>query len=372
MSGLYIHIPFCHKRCVYCDFYLVTNLELINKFLSSLKKEISLSSQNYKSVKFDSIYFGGGTPSVLSNEQISGIIKIVKEYFEISDNAEITLEGNPEDMTEIDLPSLRHSGVNRLSLGIQSFNDKELKFLTRMHTGKEASDMLEKVNRVYDNYSIDIIYSLPGQSRDDVMNSIKILDKLNVPHISAYALTYEERTPLYKMMERGDVVKNSEDKETDLFEFVSEQLCNIGYEHYEISSFAREGFMARHNSKYWRYECYLGLGPSAHSFFDNTRWNNVKNLKQYGAKLDMNELPHENITNIAVDERKFEFVMTGLRSIGIDLRRYNEMFGENFIDKNKEAVQEITKQGLGELSLNWFKLTKKGFLLADEITAKYF
>lgn len=370
MSGIYIHIPFCYKRCIYCDFFLVTNLELIENFLSSLKKEISLTSKNYKDEKFDSIYFGGGTPSILSIEQITSIIMEVKQNFNVSDDAEVTLEANPENLKGADLKALREAGVNRLSIGVQSFSDSELNFLTRNHTGEEAVSILNEVNKVFDNYSVDIIYSLPEQKENNVLSSIKLLDDLNVPHVSAYALTYEEKTPLYKMLQRGEIGKNTD--EADLFKFVSDKMIETGYEHYEISSFARPGHEAVHNSKYWKYENYLGLGPSAHSFFNNKRWNNVKNIKEYTLVLNNEKLPRENEIELTKDEMKFEFIMTGLRSGGVDQNKFYELFGEEFMSIHKVSIENLINSGFAKVSGNKFKLTQKGFLLADEITAKYF
>lgn len=372
MPGIYIHIPFCHKRCVYCDFYLVTNLKLLDQFLYSLKKEITLYSEKYRSEKFNSIYFGGGTPSILSIEQISALIGDLKNSFIVEQDSEVTLEANPEDLMDIDLNALRKTGINRLSIGVQSFLDDELSFLTRQHTGRETIELISEVNKVFDNYSVDLIYSLPGQTEAKILKSIETINKLNAPHVSAYALTYEERTPLFKMMERGDVIVNSEEKESDFFEFVSDSLTEAGYDHYEVSSFCRPGKEARHNSKYWTYDSYIGLGPSAHSFFDFQRWNNIANIGKYNQLLNENTFPVENQILIEAQERNFELILTGLRSKGIALKKYKQLTGEDFTIKFDTAINTLVNSGFAEISEDNFRLTRRGFCIADEIIAKYF
>ena len=258
MSGIYIHIPFCHKRCIYCDFFLVTNPALTDKFLTALHKEIELSSSHYKDEKFDTIYFGGGTPTILSPSNIKEIIKFTKDNFNISDNPEITIEANPEDLKKENIPLYREAGINRISIGVQSFRDDELKFLTRKHTAEEAVKVIENIKENFDNFSIDIIYSIPGSTIEDLRYSLQKASELGTPHISAYALTFEKKTALYKQAESGKVKQNSEENESEMYRFVSDTLTEYGYDHYEISSFAKPGYESIHNSKYWELETTSG------------------------------------------------------------------------------------------------------------------
>ena len=370
MSGIYIHIPFCHKRCIYCDFYLVTNLNLKEKFLSSLHKEIELQSSHYGKDKFDTIYFGGGTPSILSPAEISEIISRIKNIFNISEDAEITLEANPEDLLNISTLDLKEAGINRFSIGIQSFDNNELKFLSREHNDEQALETVSKVKKDFANYSVDIIYAIPGQDIPTLKKSLDKVIELAVPHISTYALTYEDNTVLGKMLNEKKVNQNL--SEPEMYMFVSDYLTENGYDHYEISSFCKPGFEAKHNSKYWNWDNYIGLGPSSHSFHDNTRWNNVKSMSAYFKSIENGEIPKENFTELSVDDLKFEFIFTGLRSKGINLQKYKKLFDEDLLTTKEQALKELTDNNFGILKNDRFTLTRKGFSLADEIITKYF
>ncbi len=370
MSGIYIHIPFCHKRCIYCDFYLVTNLSLKEKFLTSLHKEIDLHSPSYKQEEFNSIYFGGGTPSILSPIEIEQIISKIKSNFKISDNSEITLEANPEDILKTDVLKLKEAGINRFSLGIQSFDEDELKFLTREHTVKEAIETVEKVQAEFDNYSIDIIYSLPGQEISTLKKSLDKVIELNAPHVSTYALTFEPKTVLGKLLNDNKVSENP--AEPEMYRLVSDYFTEKVYEHYEVSSFCKPGYEAKHNSKYWNWENYIGLGPSSHSFHNDSRWNNVKSMNEYFTLIDNGKLPQENIIKLSKDDMKFEFIITGLRSKGVNLRNYKKIFNEDFLINKEHVIKELTDNNFGILKNEMFMLTRKGFSLADEIITKYF
>lgn len=372
MSGIYIHIPFCHKRCIYCDFFLVTNPDLREKFLEGLSSEIRLSSSLYAEEKFDTIYFGGGTPSILSPTQISEIIKEVKEKFNIDGDPEITIEANPEDLNADNIPQYRDAGINRISLGLQSFIDRELEFLTREHTADEGIEVIESIKKYFDNFSIDIIYSLPGSSVEDINYSIRKAAELGAPHISAYALTFEKKTVLYSQSEAGLVIPNSEETESELYGFVSDTMTENGYDHYEVSSFTKPGYEARHNSKYWELRNYIGLGPSSHSFYKGKRWNNVRSIGGYADALSKDMLPRENESNPDNDELLFEYVMTSLRSKGINLQKYQDISGRDFLQTKEEAVRVLVDNKMAEMNNGRFKLTRKGFSIADEIIVKFF
>lgn len=371
MSGIYIHIPFCEKRCSYCDFFFTTNLNLIDNYLSALEKEITLYSLQLKDLNFDSIYFGGGTPSLLNPERISRIISVIKNNFRIAGNSEITLEANPEDLLNKNISEYKSAGINRISLGIQSFNDNELKFLTRNHSGNQAEKVLSDCLNIFGNVSADIIYSLPGQNFNDVKDSLDKVISLKTPHISCYTLTFEEKTILYKEFIDKKITRNDPEIESDLYLSLSKYLSDNSYEHYEVSSYAKPGFRAKHNSKYWTLEDYLGLGPGAHSFINGARRNNVKNVSKYCKLLEEGKIPLDELEKKKHPESKSEFIMLSLRASGINLRDYKLKFNEDFMDLHKDFINNLIKNEYALFNNDLLKLTDKGYVLADEITAKF-
>ena len=338
----------------------------------NLKKEITLSSDYYKHHTFDTIFFGGGTPSVLSPHQIEDILNCLNKNYSISADPEVTMETNPEDLLVKSISEYRSAGINRLSLGVQSFRDPELKFLTRQHTADDAERVIKEASEIFENISLDIIYSLPSQSATDLDLSLSKAIELGVRHISAYTLTFEERTVLYKSLQRNLVKKNPDSVEAELYAFVSEKLISNGYEHYEVSNFAKKGYKSRHNLKYWNYDNYLGFGPSAHSFFNFTRWNNFRDIGKYNSSLENDELPFEDKYEITENQKHLEFIMLSLRSGGIVLMKYNELFNSDFRIKFNSSVDELIRNNYGRLSKERFQLTEKGYAIADEIVAKYF
>ena len=372
MSGIYIHIPFCSKRCTYCDFYLITNLNIIDKFLINLKKEITLSAGSFKQYTFDTIFFGGGTPSVLSSHQIEDLLNCLHKNYSISAEPEVTMETNPEDLLIKNISEYRSAGINRLSLGVQSFRDPELKFLTRQHTADEAERVIKNASEMFDNISLDIIYSLPSQSVSDLDLSLSKAIGLGVRHISAYTLTFEERTVLYKSLQRNLIRKNPDSVEAELYAFVSEKLISNGYDHYEVSNFAKKGYKSRHNLKYWNYENYLGFGPSAHSFFDFTRWNNFSDIGKYSSFLEKGLLPVEEKYEVTPGQKHLEFVMLSLRSSGISFIKYRELFNTDFDAKFSKSINELVNNDYALMNNDNFRLNEKGFAIADEIISKYF
>lgn len=372
--GIYIHIPFCSHKCNYCDFYLITNLDIIDRFLINLEKEIVISAGKYKNCTFDSVFIGGGTPSLLKGSQINRIIGTLKNNYKISDQSEITIETNPENFinNENKLSEFKIAGINRISFGIQSFNDDELNFLTREHSSSQAIQVIENAKKYFENISIDLIYSLPGQTKASLINTIDTAVELKIPHISAYTLIYEEETPIFNSMKRNIISKNEDTYESELYSIFTEKLLQSGYGHYEVSNYALKDFESRHNMKYWEYSNYLGFGPSAHSFWNGKRWNNFRNIIKYNISLQKNELPMENENSLSVDEMKTEFIMLGLRSKGVNLKNYNKIFGSIFKEEFSSQIKEIKENGIGELSKEYFSLNEKGYLLADEICARYF
>ncbi|MBK8983130.1 MAG: radical SAM family heme chaperone HemW [Ignavibacteria bacterium] len=372
MSGLYIHIPFCRKRCNYCDFFFITNTKRKTEFLNALNSEITLLSNQYYGEKFDTVFFGGGTPSVLTSEEISAVIKTLRDNLNVDCNSEITMESNPEDFTDGSIENYLTAGINRFSFGVQSFIDSELKFLTRQHTAEMAEHVIRKASELTQNISVDIIYSLPSQTEEDVNYSISKAIDSGARHISAYSLTYEKGTSLYKSTEKDPRLIKDPVKDSEFYFIVSERLTSEGFEHYEISNFARPGYRSRHNLKYWTYKNYLGLGPSSHSFFFKKRWNNVRSYSGYVNSLNAKTLPAENLYEPDTAQIKLEYIMLGLRSAGINFERYRELTGEDFETENKAAAQELCTAGLAFIRDGNLILTEKGYSIADEITARYF
>ena len=371
-AGIYIHIPFCRKRCNYCDFFFTTNLNLLDKFIENLNQEIILASQDYKDAEFDTVFFGGGTPSILSLKQIESILNTFHKEYKISSSNEVSIECNPEDLDNYNLKELKKIGINRLSLGVQSFIDSELKFLTREHSSKQAEDVIVKAKDHFENISVDIIYSLPHQKKDDVEYSLNKLIEFEIPHISAYTLIYEEKTLLYKQLMKKAVSQNSDTLEAELYEFVSDKLTTEGFTHYEISNFAKEGFESKHNLKYWKYVNYLGFGPSSHSFFNKKRWENFRSIKKYEESLRKGHLPIEKEHTLNKNEMRTEFIMLALRSKGVNFEKYKKLFDEDFKSKYEESINELTKNKYAVMNTGEFKLNENGYAIADEIIAKYF
>lgn len=340
--------------------------------MNNLITEIKLSAPLYKEEKFDTIFFGGGTPSLLSPVILKNIIERLKKNFVISDNSEITIEANPEDFFDADFEEYKDAGINRFSFGVQSFIDEELKFLSRAHTAKEAEDVIKKCRQVFDNVSCDIIYSLPNQTKENLKYSLNKIIELNVPHVSAYTLIFEEQTKLFTLLKKNMVKQNEDSLESELYSFVTDFLKSNGFFHYEISNYAKPGYESRHNLKYWQYENYIGFGPSAHSLYNGKRWNNFRDIVKYNVHLQNEKLPIEN--EIILDEKmmKMEFIMLALRSTGVNYERYKKFFGTNFYEEYGHSINELQRHRWGIILAEEFKLTETGYKLTDEIAAKYF
>jgi oxygen-independent coproporphyrinogen-3 oxidase len=373
-AGIYIHIPFCRKRCNYCDFYFITNLKLQEEFIKNLVYEIKISSHLYRDTEFNTIFFGGGTPSILTPIQLHKILNALHKEYKVSSLNEFTIESNPEDFInyENNLDEFRQIGINRVSLGVQSFIDSELRFLTREHSSQQAEDAINKIKDSFKNFSIDLIYSLPEQSISDVEYSLNKLIGLNVPHVSAYTLIYEEKTILYKQLKKNTFTPKDEAYESKLYEFVNEKLISEGFEHYEISNFAKHGYKSQHNLKYWEYEDYLGFGPSSHSFIKGKRWENIRSIRKYNESLIKGNLPIEKEEVLNKDMMKTEFIMLAMRSTGINFAKYNELFHENFKTEHDKAIKDLINNDYAVINKEKLWLNKKGFAIADEILVKYF
>ena len=313
-GGIYIHVPFCQKRCIYCDFYSTTYaLEWKRSYVSALRREMLMRHAEIDSSRVPSLYIGGGTPSQLPSALLLEMFRSITETFTLADDAEVTIEVNPDDVTPELIAALRQTSVNRISMGVQTFSDELLRFLNRRHTSAQALRAVQLFREAgYNNISLDLIYGLPGQTFEDWTHDVRQLLKLDVPHLSAYALSYEEGTPLYKMLQEGKVSEASEELSWQMYEYLMDEAAAAGMEHYEISNFAKPGMHARHNSSYWDGSPYLGLGPGAHSYDGKSvRRSNDTSLKDYVEAKG--EVPHQT-EPLTSKELYDELVMTRLRT----------------------------------------------------------
>lgn len=371
-TAIYIHIPFCDHKCIYCDFYSIVSYKNIANYIFALQKEIQFYATEYK---FDriitSIFFGGGTPSFMEPAYIGSIIKIIEKHFDVSEDCEITLETNPGTVTQKKIAEFKDAGINRVSIGIQSFNDDELKFLTRIHNSASArKTVLDTVEAGIENVSIDLIFNLPGQTKDKWKSNLLKAVELPVKHISAYSLILEKGTILNKMVLDGKVKMQDEDYDAKLYEITIDRMTKHGFTQYEVSNFAKTGYECRHNNAYWQYKDYFGFGPSAHSFVDGKRWWNYSSLKFYIANVDMkgNALRGEEV--LSKEEMLDEYIMLALRSSGLDISELNKRFGEEWIINNHEEIKKLGKKGYLVSTNNFIKFTKKGYAVCDEILTK--
>lgn len=369
MSGIYIHIPFCKQACHYCDFHFSTSMKMKTPLVQALIKEIDLRADYLKSRALQTIYLGGGTPSLLNAQELNLIFKKIFDTFWVEENAEITLEANPDDLTPEKLAMLKDTPINRLSIGIQSFQEQDLKFMNRAHNAREAINCINLAKKAgFEDLTIDLIYGTPTMNNQQWKENIEQVLAFDIPHISCYCLTIEERTALAHFVATGKAQDVDEDQASDQFGILIDALTHNGYEHYEISNFAKPGRYARHNSAYWRGVPYLGIGPSAHSFNGHSRQWNVANNIRYIKALEKNELPFE-IEHLSEAQLYNEYIMTGLRTRwGVELDKIPLAFQERFL---KES-QIFISNGKMVMENNNFRLTQSGKFQADLIASTLF
>jgi oxygen-independent coproporphyrinogen-3 oxidase len=330
VSGIYLHIPFCKQACYYCNFHFSTSLKKKVELLDCLVKEIALRKDEIKGDTIETIYFGGGTPSLLSTKEIQALIDAVYRNFKVVAHPEITLEANPDDLSEEKIIELSQSPINRLSIGIQSFFEHDLKLMNRAHNVHEAKKCLEIATNYFENISVDLIYGIPDCTNEQWRDNIHTALRFGVPHISSYALTVEPNTALDSFVKKGIIKNVDDDKAEEQFVILTEELNKAGFIHYELSNFGKKGFFSKNNSSYWLGKSYLGIGPAAHSFNGKQRSWNVQNNAIYIKKIIQNELPIQRET-LSVSDRYNEYVMTGLRTVwGVSLEKINKDFGENY------------------------------------------
>lgn len=372
-TNLYIHVPFCASRCSYCDFYTETQRSLQSQWLEALLLEIderlSLISPN----SLGHIYLGGGTPSLLSPEELGRIFERIARWQRIDPEAEVTIECNPDDVSPAYAEALAQLPINRVSMGVQSFHEADLRFLGRRHTAQQVEDAVADLRRVgIDNLSLDLIYGLPNQTLELWRSNVERMLSLGVPHISAYHLIYEEGTALTRLRDLGRVHEASEEESVSYFQLLIDALTSAGYEHYEISNFAQPGQYARLNTGYWQGVPYIGLGPSAHSFDGSWRSYNVADIHQYvagiheGAPIRERELLDE-------EERRHEYVMTRLRTMwGINLSEYRQFFGLREEERLLSRVQSYVRSAHVVLEDGYLRLSPSGYFLSDRIIVDLF
>lgn len=371
-SAIYIHIPFCDHKCIYCDFYSIITSDNINRFLSSLEKEILHYSKNYPDERiYSSIYFGGGTPSLMEPGYLKEIISYLKNNYRISEDAEITMETNPGTVDKEKLRLFRKSGINRISIGIQSFDNDDLTFLTRIHDKDTAIQTVLLANEIgFENISIDLIFNLPGQTKEKWKMNLHKAVELHVKHISAYSLILERGTILNKMVLDDKVAIQDDDYDAELYELTIDFLETNGFAQYEVSNFAKPGYECRHNNAYWRYRDYLSFGPSSHSFMNGRRWWNFSSLKHYISEIEKNGNAVANYENISNEMALNEYIMLALRSKGLDLHDFEQKFGSSWILQKKDLLTKLLEQKLISANNKFISLTPKGYALCDEILSK--
>ena len=372
MAGIYIHIPFCKQACHYCNFHFSTSQKMLPEMLIAISKEAALR-KNYLHQNINTIYVGGGTPSLLSIHDLQVMMDKLKSLFTIDEDTEITLEANPDDISEEKLIGWRSAGINRLSMGIQSFFNEDLQWMNRAHNKQQALKSLGLAKKYFNNITIDLIYGSPTLSDEHWKENVETALALNIPHLSCYALTVEPKTALAKMITQHKKEDTDTDKQARHFELLMQWLKEAGYEHYEISNFAKPGFRSKHNSNYWRGEHYLGLGPSAHSFNGTSRQWNIANNALYIRGIEKGELNYE-IETLTAKQRLNEYIMTGLRTTeGICFSDERWKLTDDSI-KNRIIVSAKKWETSGNMlkDENSLRLSDKGKLLADGIAADLF
>ncbi|AEH01175.1 radical SAM family heme chaperone HemW [Lacinutrix sp. 5H-3-7-4] len=372
MSGIYIHIPFCKQACHYCDFHFSTSMKKKDELINALIKELEIRKTEFNNITVETIYFGGGTPSLLSTLEINNIIDAVYSNYKVIHNPEITLEANPDDLNNQQIIKLSHSPINRLSIGIQSFHEKDLKLMNRAHNSSEAKSCLVEATKYFNNISLDLIYGIPGTTNAEWEENIAIALSFGINHISSYALTVEPKTALASFIKKG-IIDNVDDAlAQEQFHILIEKLAQNNFIHYELSNFGKEGFFSKNNSAYWQGKPYIGIGPSAHSFNGKQRGWNVRNNTKYIKSIENNTLPIE-IETLTITDQYNEYVMTGLRTVwGVSIQKIDSDFGEHFKIYLLKQAQKFIKEQLLYIENNKLLVTKKGKFLSDGIASDLF
>jgi oxygen-independent coproporphyrinogen III oxidase len=368
MAGIYIHIPFCKKKCTYCDFYTEVAPKFIPSLVDSIIKELQIRKDYLQNASINTIYFGGGTPSILNREEFNRIFKKIYELFSVNEDAEITFEANPDDLSTEYLESIKKLPFNRISIGIQSFDDVDLKRINRRHTGIEAIEAVKNAQSAgFDNLSIDLIYGLPFQTLEAWEKQLDIALSLNVQHISSYGLTYEEGTALWKQREKGKVTNVDDETMNAMYLLLVEKTRLHNFEAYEISNFSLPGFRSSHNTSYWKQEPYLGIGPSAHSYNLSSRQWNVASIKEYIKAIETNTIFFEQ-EQLTLNDRYNDYVMVSLRTAdGIDMTLLEHEFGSDLAHYCNENIKSFVENGKVLNKNGKLCLTTDGIMISNLI-----
>ena len=368
MAGIYIHIPFCKRRCIYCDFFSTTQSEKKAEYVHALARELEMRKDYVGEEEIETIYLGGGTPSQLSQEELEEIFAYIYKVYKVTPDAEITLEANPDDLTPEYVSMLRSLPINRISMGIQTFQEETLKLLHRRHTARQAIEAFRRCREAgFQNISIDLMYGLPGETLETWEQDLQQAIDLHPEHISAYHLIYEEGTTLWNLREQNKVEEAEEELSLTLFKTLIERLTKAGYQHYEISNFCLPGLHSRHNSSYWTGKKYLGCGPSAHSFDGTSRQWNVSSLEKYLEGIRSNQLDFE-LEELDLYTRYNDFVITSIRTCwGMPLAQLRTTYGETLYNYCLRMAKPHIEQGVLEIKEDTLKLTPQGIFISDGI-----
>ncbi|MCX8020711.1 MAG: radical SAM family heme chaperone HemW [Chitinophagaceae bacterium] len=371
MAGIYVHIPFCKKACIYCDFHFTTSFRFKQKVIQCIQKELQLRRNYLGSPQIQTIYFGGGTPSVLRFDELRALIDCIQDLFKLDPDAEITLEANPDDITDENLKCWNDVGINRISIGIQSFFDEDLIWMNRAHSALQAKSALEKAKLFFHNITADLIYGYPLLTDEKWKKNLEMIRSYGIPHVSCYALTVEDKTKLFRLIREKKTEEINDKQAAAQYLYLMDFMDNAGYEHYEISSFAKPGYRSRHNSSYWSAEAYLGVGPSAHSFNGTERQWNISNNMKYIQALEKNIIPCQKEI-LSPTQQLNEYILTALRT--------REGIHVDYVEKKFQILREVLYQkaekylqnGMMAADEGFVYLTQKGKLFADRITTDLF
>ncbi|MDW5289232.1 radical SAM family heme chaperone HemW [Formosa sp. PL04] len=370
--GIYIHIPFCKQACFYCDFHFSTSLKKKDELIDALILELELRKTEFENDIVATIYFGGGTPSLLSLAEIQRILNAVYANYKVIENPEITLEANPDDLSEMKILELAESKINRLSIGVQSFFEADLKLMNRAHNSTEAKHCLTLATQHFDNISVDLIYGIPGASHEQWQENIQTVLDFNIPHISSYALTVEPKTALDSLIKKGKIADVDEVHAETQFHMLIDTLTAANFQHYELSNFGKTEYFSINNSAYWKGKKYIGIGPSAHSFSGDSRSWNIANNSKYIKSIQSKTLPSE-VEILSVNDKYNEYVMTGLRTIwGVSLQTVETVFGSEFKSYLLVQSDKYLKEELLYIESDNLKVTTKGKFLSDGIASHLF
>lgn len=372
MAGIYIHIPYCKQKCTYCDFHFSTNLKSKTDMIQAISKELELR-KNELNQPIETIYFGGGTPSILDKKELNFIFEQLQKHYDLSQLKEVTLEANPDDLTAEKLEYFASTPINRFSIGVQSFYEEDLQLMNRAHNAKEAQQCIQLAREYgFENITIDLIYGSPTTTMEMWQNNLQIAVDLGINHISSYALTVEEKTALDYKINQGEIPDVDDQHQSDQFEYLVDFLEKNGFVQYEISNFGKPGFFSQHNSNYWKGIPYIGIGPSAHSFLGNQRAWNKANNSQYIQSLQMDQLPL-TMETLSPEDQYNEIMMIGLRTIyGIDLKTVEKSFDQRIYSHFQTELQELLKENLVQQIDDKIVLTKNAKFFADGIASRLF